>query len=1025
MAYGEKYYLTYCDPQRNEYRLSIMERDYSGPSTAVKAGPVPFAPHIENSNELKIGGISPTTGIVTLVSSKTFNLEEMYTTDESKYKVVHSRSDNNPARYWEGFVIPTSLSEEIDNQVHYIQVLASDRLPSLQGVKFLDENGDNYGNETGEFEQSFLFVIKECLKKSGLSLPIRTLVNIKTLLSGESQQGGIFSLGVWAGNVSIEGANFLIMWDQDESIGRSLAPGMKVKVTGGTNDGKEFTIVSLDWAGEGSDKRLSIVTVEPPISQEGRMENVQLSFDKPVVDPSVSFDDPLAFTTHDLRTYIDPASTKNDSDRKWIKAKPYYEFSDGTMMCWGVLSYVCSLWNVRLIQNNGWWEVRRWNAEIYPAGTFEWFEYDSDGMFTGRSPFGKDAVFYCESSQAIHMPFGHTMSMDRVLKRVTARYNYRYKQDGDSLANLIQDGNFSNLNTDKDRWLYQTQPERNEIEPPIFTPVRITSDLPPGFQTGVRIGSLGNARSRALVQPTAGEAIRVERGDRLTLTFWERVTGDIAVNFKDLAGVYGITVESLDVTDRGSVNSAASKIYDLVNSSGISPLNVAGVQQNLLLSGSWEERDYTPDAVLLKNRIRFITVQNITSSGPWRKVTIEMDSLPAGGNLYIDIVGIATLDPKNSDRFLPDPGRYFPIESNKIKAFVPKEKKREEGDRSGRREFNFELEELRLVSFRVPAPTLSVTGVFMTKIASGEDRERDYIGYMYEQTGNYTDSIEDIDILNADEDNADHVGVIHVLHDGERVFTDKWDTLDGEFGWDSLGMILAKSIMQNYSVPYRKIDGDFVAPDIDFGSRVFIERTGGAKYVILRGTINYIDNRFSGTLVQIGDGEIPALDREPDWQANGVTRCQRDIDTGLNNGMVEVQEVDINPRSQTFMQARWVDSGEDTDYCPIGQPTPLYWGAVTEGTMPVIEDLRYYQYEKDGDSYRVEYNNDGTGRYLMVYFLSSLGELRSVLDIEGHESISSWEPMSGATINGHVYKAFRMSYLTSYLTNHPKTFIIN
>lgn len=1011
MAYGEKYYVTYCDPQRVEYRLSIMEIDYSGSATAVKAGPIPFSPYIENSSELKVGGISPTTGIVTLVSSKTFNLEELYTTDETKYKVVHARSDNDPTRYWEGFIIPTSLSEEIDNQVHHIQMLASDRLSSLQGVKFLDDTGENYGNEDGQFEKSFLFAIKECLKRTGLNLPIRTMVNIKTLLSGESEQGGIFSRGMWAGNVSVEGANFLIVWDQDESIGRSLTPGMKVRVTGGTNDGKEFTIFSLDWAGEGADKRLSIVTVEPPISQEGRMENVQLSFDKPASGSTVSFGDPIAYATHDLRTYIDHASTKNDDDRKWLKAKPYYEFMDGTMMCWDVLKYICTTWYVRLIQNNGWWEIRRWGAEVAPAGTYEWFEYDAEGVFTGRSLFGKDVVFYCKPDQDVHMPFGHTMSMDRVLKRVTVRYNYRYKQDGDSLANLIQDGNFERITTDRDRWFWLMQPQA--LVPAALAPMPETSDLPVGIQTGVRVR--GFARSRALTQPIGGHTIDVLKGDKLTLTLWEKIDGTAT----DLAGVYGITLTNKVMGNRGQLDANASQVYDLVNSSGMRQVSQreSGQPEYYYTDGKWEERDY-PQNDLLQDRVRFLTVYGKSGQGAWRKIDIDIPDMPSSGTLEIQIIGVATLRPTPADRSYGG----FPSTGNEVKAFVPKEDMNVRGSLP---EYNFEFEPVRLVSFRASYPHLLVTGMFLSKVTSGEDRERNYIPYMYEQPGNYTDSIEDIDILNADEDNDDHVGVIRVMHDGESVFSDKWDTWGEEFGWDNLGMILAKSVMQGYSVPYRKIDGDFVAPDMDFGSRVFIERTGGAKYVILRGTINYINNRFSGTIVQIGAGELPDINRAPDWQPNGVTRCQKEIDTGLNNGMVEVQEVDINPKSQTFMQARWVDSEEDTDYCPIGQATPLYWGAVTEGELPEIENLRYYPYEKDVDSYRVEYNNDGTGRYLMVYFLASLGELRSVLEIENEESITSWEPMDDVEINGLTYRGFRMWYVTGTFRNHPKTFIIN
>lgn len=1010
-AYGEKYYVTYCDPQRNEYRLSIMQRDYSGPATKVVAGPVPFALHTENSNELKIGGIAPTRGVVTLVSSKTFSMEELYTTDELKYKVVHARTDQDPTGYWEGFVIPTGLSEEMDNEVHYIEIQASDRLSSLQGIKFLDDNSENYGISDGVFERSFLYVIKECLLKTGLGLPVRTMVDIHPLLEGTPEQGGIFAESVYFNTFSEGGANQIIAPDPDGSKEDTLSIGGKIAVSGGTNDGRTFTITG--WTRNSDDPVgwLYIQVAETPVSTYPNYEAVVLTIAGSSV-PSTDFPDPLDITYHDVRTYIDRNSVEEDPDRKWIKPKPYYEFTDGTMMCWRVLENICTIWNVRLIQNNGWWEIRRWNTEALAEGTYEWFEYDSNGVFSGRSPFGKDVLFYCKSTSDVHMPFGHTMSMDRVFKRVTARYNFRYKQDGDSLANLIRDGNFANLGTDKNRWLVINQPIT--LAPPGLFATKETSNLPAGFETGLRL--TGFARSRALTNSMDGYTVEVLKGDNLTLTLWERIDGTAT----DMAGVYGITLENIVMGNRGQVNQSESRLYDLVNASGIRQVSQreSGLPEYYYAEGKWEERPYVASE-LLQDKVRFLTVYGRSGAGAWRKIDIDISDMPVSGTLKIEIVGIATLAPTSADRSYDG----FPSIGNVVKAYVPRSGMTPRGSEQ---QYTFELQEIRLVSFRPSPPALLVTGMFLSRITTGEDRERNYIGFMYEQTGNYTDTIEDIDIMNADIDDPDHVGVIRVMNSGELVFTDKWDTWAGDFEWDSLGMVLSRSVMQNYATPMRKIDGDFVAPNMDLGSRIFIERTGGAKYAVLRGSINYIRNMFSGTIVQIGQGEAPAIDKDPDWQPNGVTRCQISPETGGNTGYMELQQVDVNPRSNTYMQSVWVLSSEDTEACPVDQPQPIYWDEVPEGSLPSIENLKSFPYTKDGDAFRVEYNNDGTGRYLMMCFLASLGELRSVLEIEGYESITSWETMSGGmTINGHEYKAYRMSYVTSYLTNHPKTFIIN
>lgn len=1010
MAYAEKYYITYCDPQGNPYRLSLLERDYSGISTQVKGGPIPFSIIIENSSELKVGGVFSTRGVATFVSSKNFGLNELYSSDNQKFKLLHKREDGSSTGYWEGFIIPTGLSEEIDNDVHYITVTASDSLSTLQGIKFLDDNGENYGNSDGNFERSFLFAIKECLKRTGLDLPIRTMVDIKTLLSGEPEQGGVYSVSTafYAATPS-DPRNIVHTQDGSGSILNALEVGMKITVVGGVNDGKILTVES--WHRQGAPNYMTSIFVTETVIETTHFNPITLRMVNPPTSPTiVEYEDPLAFTIHDLRTYVNKGGFKEDTERKWLKQKPYYEFIDGTMMCWDVLMSICTLFNVRLFQNQGFWEIRRWNTEALDPGTYSWFEYDSEANPTGRSPFGQDIVFECKPSPSIHMPFGHMMSMDRVLKRVSVRYNFRYKMDGDSLINLIRDGNFANLGTDQNRWMVLSQPQL--LAPPGLNVSQETLDLPAGIPTGLRLS--GFARSRALTNTMGGYTVEVLKGDKLFLTLWERIDGDAT----DLAGVYGITLTNIVMGNRGAVNTAESNIYDLVNSSGMRQVSQreSGLPEYYYTDGSWEERNYV-ESDLLQDRIRFITVYNRLGVGAWRKIDIDLPEMPSSGTLNVEIVGVATLRPTPADRSYTG----VPSDSNVVKAFVPKQGMSVRGTGV---EYNFELEEIRLVSFRSPSPNLLVTGMFLSKVTSGRELEMDYIGYLYEQDGRYTDSIEDIDILNADEDNDDHVGMIRVLSGSEKVFSDKWDTWAGDFDWDHLGMILAKSIMQNYSEPYRKIDGDFVSPDLNLGSRAFIERTGGAKYAILRGSINYIRNRFSGTLIQIGSGELPDIDREPEWQANGVTRCSKDLD-GLNTGMVQVQEVDINPRSLTFMQARWVDTQEDLDFCPIGQANPLFWGAVLEGEMPDIEELQYYPYDKVDDSYRVEYSNDGSGRYLVVYHLASLGNITSILEVENEESISSWEPLPDVQINGITYKGMRMRYVTGTFTGHPKTFIIN
>src|SRR5690606_18993281 len=91
----------------------------------------------------------------------------------------------------------------------------------------------------------------------------------------------------------------------------------------------------------------------------------------------------------------------------------------------------------------GRWEIVRWNAHRTNAGEYDYFVYNSEGVEVGREPFGVDVIYPCKATRSTFRPFGHPISMDRVLGAVGVNYIYRFKQDGDSLVNLIRNGNFA------------------------------------------------------------------------------------------------------------------------------------------------------------------------------------------------------------------------------------------------------------------------------------------------------------------------------------------------------------------------------------------------------------------------------------------------------------------------------------------------------------------------------------------------------------------------------------------------------
>lgn len=1009
MAYGTRYRHTYCSPDGKEFEILLQQNNYLGGITDVEAGPIPFSINIENSGELKIGGIVSTKATITFVSSADFTLEELYTTDEQEFKIIHRLTGGGNFGYWEGFVVPNGFSEEMDTVIHYMTLEASDRLSSMQGVKFVDANGLNYGQSDGVFMRSQIWIIAEILKKTGLELPIYSLVDLQPLLTGQPEQGGIYSVNAaFYAATPGDPRNILHTIDEQGAILNALEVGMVITVGGGVNDGKTLTVES--WHRQGAPNFLTSIFVTEPVISTTHTGPVTLSMVKPApVGPTDSFEDPLAIIFSDTRTFTDSSSLHRLANKdlvRWNRPKPYYEFQDGTMMSWDVLDGIATLFNVRIFQNEGRWEVRRINAETYPEATYRYFTYDSEGNFLGREPFGQDEMFDCPSNMLRYLPFGHTVSMDRVLKRVTVKYNYRFKQEGDTFENLIFDGNFAQLGTTENKW--------NAVG---LTVTQQTTNLPEDYQTAARVTGYGEGKT--LVNLVGDVNIsEVLKGDDLTLTFFEYIDG---LN-EQAAGVYGVSLYSRreDVV----LNKVRPTIgyYELVNSGhvytpgGRQPGSILPVE----MSAEWVAGSQT-GAEDLQSKRRFFTpyVKNqYLDYGRWRKITINIPDIPINGFLRVEVVGVATLRKRSQD-------------TTRVFGHIPTTETVTSGP--GRPQTNEILAEFQdghlymIESGRSPMPALVVTGMFMKRLTAAKPDALNYIPYMYEQERDFTDSLDEINIINSDEDNEDMVGNVRVMLGSDLIHSNQWDSWGRDFGWDSIGMVLAKSIMQMYQDPFRKVDGALVAPNLGIGTRVFLSATSGAKYIMLRGSLNYIQNRFTGTLVQVANTDIPEEEgREPNWEPNGVLRCMKALESGLNTGYLEAQEVDVNPRSNTFLQFRWVElEDQDTETCPIGQPNPIYWGAVPEGEMPDIDELLYYPYEKVDDTYRVEYSNDGSGRYLMLYYLATLGNITSILEVENEESISSWEPLPDVQINGITYKGYRMEYVTGTFTGHPKTFIIN
>lgn len=984
MAYAEKYHVIYCDRNGKQFRLGIHEWDYVGQSVRHKAAPIPFSIHEETTSELKIGGIYPSRAELVLVSSKTFNMEELYTADERKYYVSHEPTDGSDVGKWYGYIIPNGFSEEMDNDVHYMVLTASDNLSTLQNIPFLDpETGDNYGMTTGEFWRSFIWVAKEALRKTGITLPIWTMVDVKPMLPS---QGGTF-----AKSVSFASGQMIMA---DYGVSDILQVGTLIYVDGGDNDGRTFVVTG--WStGQVGFPPVNTVTIDVTGDMETVLfpESVTLII-LPPGQPS-DYADPLAITVHDTRVYINPETDDTVGET-------YYEISRNAMTTWEVLNNLGKQWNAKIFQNNGRWEIVRWNAFRDNSPDYEYFRYNAEGTLIGRAPFMDEVHYPCSGNtdRTKFRPFGHEIWMDRVLKRVAVNYIYKYKTDGDSLVNLIRNGNFG----------YQFQPG---VPPPstnqqTFTPQQwqrrnqsggalpglmllqrfplppIPGVLYPPINDGF-LGVGGIYHDRTWLTSYSGYPTPVGAGDRLSISWWHRLP--LSTSSAGISAFGGLVIRIIVLDPNDSSN-----FYMLVNDG---PDNAASP------IARWVQFTDTVYNFVSRAAQPFLISEGMSR---WHDVSIETPPSPIPGNLIVEIVGIA-----RTTTLFNEPGSSI----NTFNMFI------QGVDGMTSRQWPFLNREFR------------ITGIFVGKIVNPTDESVPRLhGYLYEQNGNYTDTIPDIEVLTGDDNNPDHVSNIYVMDGANRVAVRQWNSWRNEFGWNALGLLLAKSVMQLYYRPMRLIDGDHVAPEIGWNTRISFESRPGELYAILRGAIEPKQNRFSGTLVQIYDESTPPLPGggidggttvDPNWQPTEASRCVRDA-SGENTGDVEIMEMDVNPSSPTYGQTRWTNVGENTDACPIGEPIDLLWGS--QSTLDA-NTLNYYPFERAGDEYTVRYDNEGGDGYLRLIHRASMGTVQSIVYTGGYESISGWIYEADLMINGYLYKHLRLTWVTGVYSGFPVTFKIN
>lgn len=1119
MDFGEKYHHIYCDRYGNQYRISLRELEYTGESSLVECGRTQWLVDREGGDMLKLGGVYPTRATAEFISDQGFDLDELYTGQEYSYQLARLK---NGTIDWVGFVVPDGFTEaRWDDQRTSLSVQATDNLSILKGKQFADEFGENYRNRYPPM-QTYMWVIKECLKKTGLLLPIWTMVDLKTLVDDEVNPVTQLFTGVSGSKIR---TTIPVSTQRGEELVSTMPVGRYIRVTSGSIEGEEFEIVASNSSFLSNELRIVSVTLNPapPISaiiyelevfdkygvpslvlsirghfndvdsseigiykegvnfdfiqtgdrliikdseagNDGNYEitgfisstppdspyiRIQLSPQVPVTihenviieitsAQSQDYPDPLEGTSHDIGVWI------RDSN---VDGKSYFEARGGAMTCWDVLDDISRQWGVKIQQNQGHWEVKRWNVDKSPSSDLKWFVYNSEGVQIGRQDFQENVLIPCKASDNAFMIKGVRVSMDRVLKYAVVNYKYKYREEGDTLQNLIVNGGFEGGINPAPRDWNVVRADNNVIIPAMVLEM-VTEDMPPNHNQAVRIKNMANTRSLSNLTPASESEIL--KGDKLKISWWERKDRNDEPDGTGL-GIYSIAIyESIDYAYESSLpesqrNSrripgmAGNKIFHLVNDSdGTSGTRPGGVQashrDNILVTTSWLETGSADD----NNRFVRIytpsyTIRSVDDSG-WREITIETGESPISGYLKFEVLGAAQNIKISGPQQRPE--RLMPTDLN-----IPNPSTSGGTGYRGRLNRRSSITasdadiQLRPWYPESDFKTLVVTGFFVGRILDpSNDAVPQIDPFMYpdfqaQLSRDFTDTISEIEVSTGDDygDFADDK-ISGMWWAGKR--TTMWDTWDGRFGWSRQGLITAKSVMEMYWNKTRLIDCELHVPDLNWSSRIVLESFPSKRFVMLRGAIGGQHDSFRGVLTEIHDdgaGQLPPGGNDggntvtPDWQPVGITRCRRDI-SGNNTGVVESVQRDMNPASPTYGQERWMRTGEDPALCPIGEPPVIMWG---EQLVLDSNLLRTFPLDNDGDRYSVEYSNDGSDRYLRILHRADMGLVRSIIYADGDESISGWIYEPDVVIDGYTYKSMRLSWFVGTFTNLSVTFVIN
>ena len=193
MAYSEKYIMSFVSERGNEYRIVILQQNYTGEVVQKKLGVAPVL-----SVESGDGRIQGSSLAFSIQSDTEGELRGLYTTNNKEFKALLYR---NGVLYWQGYLLPELYSENYIHPPYDVAVTATDQLATLKNVAYVGEDA----------QTSLLDIIKNILSHTQINLQCKVHMNLNDSNGISVLRGSYISAATYNGQSCYDALNAILL----------------------------------------------------------------------------------------------------------------------------------------------------------------------------------------------------------------------------------------------------------------------------------------------------------------------------------------------------------------------------------------------------------------------------------------------------------------------------------------------------------------------------------------------------------------------------------------------------------------------------------------------------------------------------------------------------------------------------------------------------------------------------------------------------------------------------------------------